>query len=100
MRKIKWKQGTYSFSAEIGSIKLYCSMVWTKSGKERWYANVLVKSLQYSGREILYGRYRRTKPEKAQEDAVELARNYLLDMQAGLDVEMENFGLAMETCDA
>ena len=91
MKKVKWEQaGTgMSYHARIGAIIMHVYTYRTKLNGKRWYAYVNASGLCRNNKQ---GRLRRS-PLDAQKDAVELAREMLLDHHEALLQEMKRFDL-------
>ena len=89
MKKINWKPKGLKAeaSAYVGCIRLCCYKHYTRRAECRWYASV-----GHTAANMRYGP-KRCSSSKAKEDAVRLARELLLDYQAGLTAEMKNFDL-------
>lgn len=91
MRKINWKPKRPSknsnpyITARIGSIVLHCYL----EPKCRWFAVASIRDISGT---LRHGSIRKSL-DKVKEDAVRLARELLLDYQAGLTAEMKNFDL-------
>lgn len=85
MKDIKWEfSSNGSVFVKIGAFELRC----LKSGT-RWFAYVYTSHVGNEGRE---GPLRHSL-SKSKEDAVRIAREMLLDHQAGLVIEMKKFDL-------
>lgn len=92
MRKINWqpKGSGISASTKIGCIDLCCRHFHSKS---EWRARVVINNdWRFRASSLRYGPIRKSL-SRAKEDAIRLAREMLLDYQAGLAVEMKNFDL-------
>lgn len=99
MKKIRWKHSEYSARADVGSVRMSCIRGRTTKNKRRWVATIYVPAVvHYAARKLIQGQWRQTL-DQAKQDAVDLTRTYFLDFHAGLEAEMENFGIVGETCD-
>ena len=96
MRKIKWEpKGSSEYArGVVGGIKLHCSFTGAKGSRRRWFANVYFQ-IKNEINTLRYGPKRKSLAE-AKEDAVQLARELLLDYYASLIQEMKNFDLCLE----
>lgn len=86
MKSIKWKVSKHSARAIVGGMRLSCSL-----NKTRWYASVYCMKLELFNSTMCHKTY--TTLKEAQNEAVRLARELLLDVQTCLNVELANFGL-------
>lgn len=99
MKKINWepKNSKKFVNATIGSVTLQCLPYKTRNSNDQWRGFVFIKKpgFMFVGDRLIVHRYGpfRYSLSKAKEDAVQLARELLLDYQAGLDVELKNFDL-------
>lgn len=87
MRKINWKKRGDGLHATMGNISLDCYYYKTLSGVPRWMASVY---LHHIGKFVRRGPMRHSLP-KAKEDVVRLSREFLVDYQAAIVVELKNF---------
>jgi hypothetical protein len=97
MKKIEWKpKGSSSWViANIGGITMMCCRIvgFTKRAKPRWRASVKVA---FQGLSTKRFGPNRLSMKKAKEDAVRMAREFLLDYHAGLTIAMNEFDLCSE----
>ena len=90
MKSIKWVTSKYSSGTVVGAFNLSC--VWCTSKLKRPWCAIVYCTKVSSMSNLKYGPMRKTVKE-AQEDAVLLARELLLDIQTCLNSELANFGL-------
>ncbi len=97
MKDIKWESSIASSGsfARVGSMVLHCYMGYTGNSNKRWWAVVY---MGVKGYRPISGPIRHSL-SKSKEDAVRIARELLLDHQAGLAIEMKNFGLEPCFCE-
>ena len=91
MKPIKWEVYVNSANASVGGVRLSVYSHVTKSNKTKWMALVYYPYISRIT-EMIDGPIRKT-IEEAQEDAIRLAREFLLNMQTCLNIELANFGL-------
>ncbi len=94
MKEIEWEKRGWQnpIFAEIGSISLHCYPRLTATGLVRWYGRAWITKYPQYPNNARVGGLRHTLG-RAQEDAVRLAHELLLDYRAGLDAELKNFDL-------
>lgn len=92
MKEINWEQSLYTeyggVFAQVGNLVLYCYPISTY----KWFACASINEIE---RTLRRGPYRKSM-KKAQEDAVQLANELLLDLHRTLIAEMKNFDLLEE----
>lgn len=93
MDKIEWINGTLGPTAYVGNIVLSCYPYRSYNGRE-WYAKASIGSV---GNMCLYrvGQNRKSIDE-AKEDAVEIAKNMLIDLVDAARKELSCLGVGEE----
>lgn len=89
MKNIKWKKGHYSSEtvyAETGNIHLRCFHRQTSMGRSWWYCSVYLGKWYHAGPT-------RYSLVKAQEDAVRICEELLIDLHTALEQEMKSCGV-------
>ena len=91
MKKIKWTpKGSRKYArAQVGCIVMHANLHYTGTATQRWYADVSVREL---GGTFRTGPVRKSMA-RAKEDAVQLARELLLDHHICILAEMKNFDM-------
>ncbi len=91
MESIKWEVHNNSANASVGGVRLSVYAFTNRNKKTKYVSHVYCPYVAKIS-EMIDGPIRKTLKE-AQNDAIRLAREFLLNHQTCLNAELKNFGL-------